>query len=36
VYFGYPNTIYTNPNFGRITTQVNNPRLIQLGARFTF
>ena len=36
VYFGYPNTTYTNPNFGRITTQVNNPRLIQLGARFTF
>ena len=36
VYFGYPNTTYTNPNFGKITTQVNNPRLIQLGARFTF
>jgi hypothetical protein len=36
VYLGYPNTTYTNPNFGRITTQVNNPRLIQLGARFTF
>ena len=36
VYFGFPNTIYTNPNFGKITTQVNNARLIQLGARFTF
>ncbi len=35
-YFGYPNTTYTNPNFGKITTQVNNARLIQLGARFTF
>ena len=35
-YFGFPNTTYTNPNFGKITTQVNNPRLVQLGARFTF
>jgi hypothetical protein len=31
VYFGNPNTTYTNPNFGKITSQINNPRLIQLG-----
>jgi len=35
-YFAYPNTTFTNANFGKITSQVNNARLIQLGARFTF
>jgi hypothetical protein len=35
-YFGNPNTTYTSPTFGKITSQINNARLIQLGARFTF
>lgn len=34
--FGKPNTTYTNSQFGVITTQVNNPRLVQLGVRVTF
>lgn len=36
VVFGPPNTTFTNPQFGLITAQVNNPRLIQLGLRVTF
>jgi trimeric autotransporter adhesin len=36
VYFGNPNTTFTNPTFGVITTQINQPRMLQLGARFTF
>jgi hypothetical protein len=36
VYFGPPNTILTNSQFGLITSQINNPRLIQLGTRITF
>lgn len=36
VLFGAPNTTFTNSQFGLITSQVNNPRLIQLGARVTF
>jgi hypothetical protein len=35
-YFGNPNTILTNNQFGVISSQINNPRLIQLGARVTF
>ena len=35
-YFGNPNTTLTNNQFGIITTQINNPRLIQLGLRVTF
>ena len=35
-YFGNPNATYTSPTFGKITSQINNARLIQLGARFTF
>jgi hypothetical protein len=35
-YFGNPNASYTSPTFGKITSQINNARLIQLGARFTF
>lgn len=35
-YFGNPNTILTNNQFGVITSQINNPRLLQLGARVTF
>lgn len=34
--FGNPNTTYTSAQFGLITTQVNNPRLVQLGVRATF
>lgn len=34
--FGNPNTTLTNAQFGVITTQVNNPRLVQLGLRVTF
>lgn len=36
VIFGKPNTTFTNNQFGLITSQVNNPRMIQLGARVTF
>jgi hypothetical protein len=35
-YFGTPNTTVTNSSFGVITSQINNPRLIQLGTRITF
>jgi trimeric autotransporter adhesin len=35
-YFGPPNTTLTNTQFGLITSQINNPRLIQLGTRITF
>ncbi|MES1257707.1 MAG: carboxypeptidase regulatory-like domain-containing protein [Acidobacteriota bacterium] len=30
-----PNTTFTSPSFGLITSQANYPRLIQLGVRFT-
>jgi hypothetical protein len=33
--FYAPNTTFTNPQFGQITSQANYPRLIQLGIRFT-
>lgn len=36
VTFGNPNTVLTNPQFGLITNQVNNPRLVQLALRLTF
>jgi hypothetical protein len=36
VYFGNPNTTFTSPTFGVITSQINSPRLIQLGVRVTF
>jgi trimeric autotransporter adhesin len=36
VYFGTPNTTVTNNQFGVVSSQINNPRLIQLGARITF
>jgi hypothetical protein len=35
-YFGNPNTTLTNNQFGVITSQINNPRLVQLGVRATF
>lgn len=34
--FRNPNGTFGNANFGKITTQANFPRLIQLGARFYF
>jgi hypothetical protein len=36
VEFGNPNTTFTSPTFGVITSQINIPRLIQLGLRVTF
>ncbi len=35
-YFGVPNTTLTNSQFGVITAQINNPRMLQLGTRVTF
>jgi hypothetical protein len=35
-YFGNPNTTLTNSQFGVISSQINNARLVQLGARVTF
>jgi hypothetical protein len=35
-YFGNPNTTLTNNQFGVISSQINNPRLVQLGMRVTF
>jgi trimeric autotransporter adhesin len=36
-YFGNPGTTVTSPStFGVITSQINYPRLVQLGLRFTF
>jgi hypothetical protein len=34
--FSPPNDQADNTNFGKVTAQYNNPRLIQLSARFTF
>jgi hypothetical protein len=36
VQFAPPNTAFGNPLFGKITTQANNPRQIQLTARMFF
>jgi hypothetical protein len=36
VQFGNPGTTYTSSTFGVITSQINQPRMIQMGARFTF
>ncbi len=36
VYFGNPNLTYTSSTFGVISSQINPPRLIQLGIRVTF
>jgi trimeric autotransporter adhesin len=35
-YFGNPNTTLTNNQFGVVLSQINNPRLVQLGVRMTF
>ena len=32
-YFGNPNLSFTSNAFGTITSQINNPRLVQLGVR---
>jgi len=36
VYFGNPATSISSSTFGVITSQINNPRLLQLGVRFTY
>ena len=36
VLFAPPNTSFGNPLFGKITTQANNPREVQLAARILF
>jgi hypothetical protein len=36
VYFGNPNLTFTGSTFGVITSQINPPRMIQLGIRTTF
>jgi hypothetical protein len=36
VYFGNPTTNISSSTFGVITSQINNPRLLQLGLRFTY
>jgi len=35
-YFANPNTTFGSSQFGLITSQINNPRLLQLGTRITF
>lgn len=35
-YFGTPNTVLTSSTFGLITSQINSPRLLQLGVRVSF
>jgi trimeric autotransporter adhesin len=35
-YFGNPNTTLNSATFGVITSQINNPRMLQLGTRITF
>jgi hypothetical protein len=34
--FGLPNTAFGDRNFGRITSQNNDPRQVQLGLRLVF
>lgn len=34
--FGAPSLSFTNANFGKITSQANGPRVVQLSARLTF
>jgi len=36
VQFGYPGRALGNPNFGVISSQYNNPRLVQFGLRLLF
>ena len=36
VYFGNPTTSINSSTFGVITSQINNPRLLQLGVRFSY
>jgi hypothetical protein len=35
-YFGTPSTSINSATFGLITSQINNPRMVQLGVRATF
>jgi hypothetical protein len=34
--FGFPNTLFGDPGFGTINSQINYPRRVQFGARFLF
>jgi hypothetical protein len=36
VIFGNPSTSFTSTNFGKITSQANSPRVVQVNARITF
>ena len=36
VQFGSPNSFLGNPQFGQITSQYNNPRILQVSGRLTF
>jgi hypothetical protein len=36
VQFGPPNTAFGGPSFGKITSQVNNPRQVQFALRASF
>jgi hypothetical protein len=36
VRWGAPNSTYTSPSFGLITSQANNPRQMQVGAKLYF
>ena len=35
-YFANPNTTFGSSQFGLVTSQINNPRLLQVGTRITF
>ena len=35
-WFSLPNTVLGNANFGKITSDYNNPRSLQIGGRITF
>ena len=36
VRFGFPNTAFGDGGFGTINSQINYPRRVQMGARFSF
>jgi hypothetical protein len=36
VVFGYPDSGLSDVNYGRVTSQINAPRILQLGLKFYF